>query len=358
MKKTLLILYCALFIGVCTFFSLGTLIPGASDAAEGDAVMPEFFTSPPNITINSDFGDQFEKYFQKKFAYRNKVVDSFAFLKTSVFSEGNEQVIVGKDDFLFFDDTLDNYMGTNRMTDAEIEAAADALCSMNEISTEHGAKFIFVCAPNKNSIYPEMMPSRYKMNNNDRDLDRLYDMLDVLGVSYVDLRPIFMAEKENTLLYHKRDTHWNTDGARIAYETISDALGVSYPDFSMFDPTAVNDHVGDLDTLLFPSRKMYDDNTVYDLTGSYIFTTAYSTPMDLRIATRGSGENKLLFFRDSFANAMIPFAAASFSEVRFERASPYCENIDLLDSFEADYVIVLIAERNLRNLIKNSENNT
>ena len=351
MKKALIIIYCALFFGVCAFFSLGILIPGASQAAEGGTKMPKLIKNTQGISINSDFGDEFESYFQKSFAYRNKVVDAFATFKTSIFSEGNEQVIVGRDGFLFFADTLNDYMGSAPMTDAEINSAAEALKSMHDASLENGAEFIFVCAPNKNSIYPEMMPSRYKMNTDSRDIDRIFAKLDALGVPYIDLRGILADAKDDALIYHKRDTHWNTEGARIAFEAISAELGFAHPDFSLYGPTAVHDHIGDLDTLLYPSRKMYDGNTSYDFSKMYTDTTAYSTPMDLRIATRGAGSGKLLMFRDSFANAMIPFAAASFSEVRFERASPYCDNINILDSFEADYVIAMIAERNLRDLI-------
>ncbi len=351
MKKISSIIYCALFFGVCAFFSLGMLIPGASQAAEGDVKMPKLIYDTPNLSVNSDFGDEFEAYFQKSFAYRNKVVDAFATLKTSVFSEGNEQVIVGRDGFLFFSDTLNDYMGNAKMTDSEIDAAANALKSMNEACLAKGAEFIFVCAPNKNSIYPEMMQGRYEMNGEDRDIDRLMSELDSLGVPYIDLRSILTDAKSEVLVYHKRDTHWNTEGARIAFEAISAELGFAHPDFSDYGPTAVHDHVGDLDTLLYPSRRMHDDNTSYDFSKSYTYTTAYSTPMDLRIATRGAGSGKLLMFRDSFANAIIPFAAASFSEVRFERASPYCDNIGILDSFDADYVIAMIAERNLRDLI-------
>ncbi len=351
MKKTLIIIYCALFFGVCAFFSLGMLIPGASQAAEGGAEMPKLITDTPHFSVNSDFGDEFESYFQKSFAYRNKVVDAFATFKTSVFSEGNEQVIVGRDGFLFFADTLNDYMGSAPMTDAEIGSAAQALKSMHEACLAKGATFIFVCAPNKNSVYPEMMPSRYEMNTEGRDIDRLTSELDSLGVPYIDLRGVLTDAKEQALIYHKRDTHWNTEGARIAFEAIMEELGLNSPDFSLYGPTAVHDHVGDLDTLLYPSREMYDDNTSYDFSKLYTFTTAYSTPMDLRIATKGAGSGKLLMFRDSFANAMIPFAAASFSEVRFERASPYCDNITILDGFKADCVIAMIAERNLRDLI-------
>ncbi len=356
MKKTMLIIYCALFLIPCAFFSLGMLIPGAAEAAEGGVEMPELITRGEVIAINSDFGDQFEEYFSKSFAYRNKVVDLFSAMKARFFSEGNDQVIMGKDDFLFFADTLPDYTGSALMTDEEISSAADALLYMYNYASERGAKFLFAAAPNKNSIYPEMMPQRYTMNTEGRDLDRLLTALDERGVPYIDLRATLTEAKANTLVYHKRDTHWNNEGARIAFEAMADKLTVTVPDFDSFEPTPAKDHLGDLDTLLFPERKMYDDNVNYNFTDKYIYTTAYSNPMDLRIATRGGGSGKLLVFRDSFANAMIPFAASSFSEVHFERATPYCDNIDMLDTFKADYVIAMIAERNLRNLISSSVN--
>ena len=355
MKKVPLIAYCALFLGVCAFFSLGMLIPGAANAAEGDVTMPKLLTDSPYISINSDFGDEFEEYFQKSFAYRNNVVSAFSSLKTSLFSEGNEQVIVGNDGFLFFNDTLYDYMGTDPMSDEEIEAAADALLMIYERASEDGARFIFAPAPNKNTVYPEMMPSRYIANKEASNLDRLFSKLDENGVPYVDLSPILSDAKNDTLVYHKRDTHWNNEGARIAFEAIAEKIGFDCPDYSQFGGHAVHDHVGDLDTLLFPAREMYDDNTSYNFSEMYVFTTAYSTPMDVRIATRGGGKENLLMFRDSFANAIIPFAASGFSEVRFERGSPYCDNLQVLDSFDADYVIVMIAERNLRNLISQSQ---
>ncbi len=351
MKKILLIIYCALFLIPCAFFSAGMVIPGAAEAAEGGTAMPSLLTSGQVITINSDFGDQFEEYFSKSFAYRNKVVDVFAAMKADFFSEGNEQVILGRDDFLFFADTLPDYMGSALMTDEEISAAADALLYMYEYSTAHGAEFLFVCAPNKNSIYPEMMPSRYIMNTEGRDFDRLIEALDARGVPYIDLRGILTDAKTQRLVYHKRDTHWNNEGAHIAFEAIADKLSFDIPDFDSYSPTPTRDHIGDLDTLLFPDRQVFDDNISYDFTDRYIYTTAYSTPMDLRIATRGGGNGKLLMFRDSFANAMIPFAASSVSEARFERATPYCDNLGLIDSFSPDYVVAMIAERNLRNLI-------
>ena len=348
MKKILQLVYCALFLLPCAIFSLGMLIPGAAVSAEG-AAMPVFMTGPSITTINQDFGNEFEEYFSKSFAFRGKVVDTFAAMKLAIFGEGNDQVIAGRDDFLFFAETLDSYTGDNAMTDGEISAAADSLAALHAYAEEHGADFLFIAAPNKNSVYPEMMPARYTMEAQSRDLDRLYAALDARGVPYLDLRPILDAAKSERLLYHKRDTHWNTEGARIAWEAIGGTLALALPDFDGAGVTEVSDFKGDLDTLLFPSREMFDDNTVYNLDGQYIFTSAYATPMDMTITTRGAGSGRLLMFRDSFANALIPLMAATFAETQLERAVPY--RMDLLESAPADYVIVEIAERNLRTLI-------
>ena len=349
MKKTLLILYCALFLLPCAFFSLGMLIPGAANAAEG-AEMPKLLEGHSIAAINQDFGDQFEEYFSKSFAYRNKVVDLFASFKTTFFAEGNDQVIVGRDNFLFFADTLADYTGSDKMTDEDIASVADSLANLYEYAKKNGAKFLFFCAPNKNSIYSEYMPARYAINTEGRDIDRLYAALEERGVPYLDLRPVLTAAKSQQLIYHKRDTHWNTEGARIALGAIADTMSFTLPDFSEYGPVnVVEGFRGDLDTLLFPARVMYDDNTEYELSELFVYTSAYATAMDMQITTRGSGDGKLLMFRDSFANALIPLMASSFAETRFERAQPY--RADLLAEYDADYVIVEIAERNIRTLI-------
>ncbi len=345
-KKILLIIYCVLFFLPCAFFSLGMLIPGASNAVEG-AETPSFIEVGDTLTINTKFGSELEEYFAKSFAYRNYVVDAFSALKAGAFGEGNEQVVVGKSGFLFFADTLGSYMGTSAMTDGEINAAADSIEALYEYSREHGVDFLFVCAPNKNSIYPEMMPSRYVMETENRDLDRLHEALDARGVPYLDLRPILTEAKADTLVYHKRDTHWNNEGARIAVEAIADTLGFTLPEFSALGPTYTNSFEGDLDKLLYPASVRCDYNTAYDLTGLYGFASAYSSPMQMSIATRGGGEGKLLMLRDSFANAAFPFLATAFTEAKFERGY----TIDRLDSYGSDTVILEIAERNVRELI-------
>lgn len=346
-KKTLLILFCVLFFSACVFFSLGMLIPGASDAAEGAGSFPAFIIDGK---INSDFGDGLETWFSKTFAFRGKVVDAFSALREKVFHTGNDQVIVGEDGFLFFAETLDAFTGNDPMTNDEIEAAAQSLLNLQKYAEEHGCEFVFAPAPDKATIYPDRMPPRYEKTSAPTDLDRLFSELDSLGVNYIDLRPLLTKAAEDTLVYHKRDTHWNGRGALLAWEKIAERIGVVLPDFG--EAVVTHDFEGDLDALLYPGHTAYDDDLTYDFTDRFIYTSAYSNPMQMSVSTRGGGEKKVLLFRDSFANALIPLVASSTAEAKFERANPY--RADILGDGTAngyDAAVAVIAERNLRDLI-------
>ena len=343
MKKGLLILFCAAFFAFCAFFSLGMLIPGASSAVEGSSGMPALIGDDG---INNNFGDEFEDWLSKSFAYRSKVVSAFSAIRETVFRTGNDQVTVGRESFLFFNEGLAGFTGEEAMTDEEIAACAAALDHMAEYAADHGAKFLFVCAPGKETIYPEMLPARFRPAAV-HDIDRLYAALSDAGVDFIDLRPTLLQAKEDALLYHKRDSHWNGRGAAAAFGAITDALELPRIDFGRF--SVHHDFEGDLDRLLYPGEVRFDDDETQDMSGMFIFTSAYSTPMDMMISTRSEGEGKLLIFRDSFANAMIPYFSATFAEVKFERANPY--RLDLLEGYDASVVIVEITERNLRDLI-------
>ncbi len=343
MKRIAANLFTALFFCVCLFFSLGYLLPGSMDSDRDE--IPALIRDGG---INDDFGNEFEEWFSENFAFHHTVTDLYADLKLTLFGEGNDQVVVGKDDFLFFADTAADYIGSNPMTDEEIQKIADGLAQLNREIVEYGGEFLFVCAPNKNTVYPEYMPDRYLMNTGKTDLERLYEVLAQRQVPYIDLRPVLADAKSDGLIYHKRDTHWNGAGAEASFRAICDIFGVDMPDLTGRGPVTVNDFEGDLDALLFPGKVMYDRNITYDFTGMYVYTSAFSTPMDLVITTRSGGEGKLLMFRDSFANAWIPYAASSFAEVRMERGTPY--QTAQLETYRPDCVIVEIAERNLREL--------
>ena len=350
MQRNIYRIYVGLVLAICLFFAVGAFFFGPDADAEGRELSPMPSLRTDTGALNLSFTAQLESAFADRFALRTELVTAESLLRAGLFGTGNDKVIVGQEGYLFFGETLDNYLGNNPMSDAEIEAAADQLLLMQQYTEENGASFLFAAAPNKNTIYGEYMPSRYLPAEEERDLDRLYAALDARGVAYIDLRNVLNADG----LYHKRDTHWNGEGARLAYTAMMDALALEHESYADAPMERVYDFAGDLDALLTPALARTDENIVYTLP-EFTYTSKYVSAMDLIISTRcdSAPERTALIFRDSFGSAMIPYFSTAFSSVIYERANPF--RLDQLDRKLADVVIVEIAERNVRDLLGSAE---
>ncbi len=354
------VLFTAAFFGLCVFFSLGMLLPGAADAADsGD--MPSLLVDG---TVSDTWRDDFEEWFSKHFAYRDVLVDAFSVLKEKVFHTGNDQVLVGRDGFLFFRETLPDYTGSAPMTDEELTAAADALKRLSDYAEAHGADFVFLCAPNKNTVYPEKMPSlpARTADPDASNLSRLLPLLDERGVVYADVRPLLAEAKKDRLVYHRRDTHWNNEGARIAAAAVYGTAGREVPEpLTRISEAVRHDFQGDLDSLLYPKKPRYDDEYVLMTDEGYKTVAGASSLMSLDIRTENAladaDASDVLMFRDSFGSALIPYFASTAASARSHRAVPY--RIDFLeetaDGDSPRLVVIEIAERNLRSLIGSDE---
>lgn len=89
--------------------------------------------------------------------------------------------MLGDGGWLFYADTLEDFQGTNPMTGRALFCAARNLALLQEYCAQQGTKFLFVCAPNKNTSYPEYMPGQYRKTEQVSDLDRLEQALTAAG---------------------------------------------------------------------------------------------------------------------------------------------------------------------------------
>ena len=348
MKKLFPILYCGVFVTLCLALGLGAFFLPVDADADGRDLAP-FPAFVEEGHFNSDFFNEFDAWLTDHFAVRRYFINANSAVKENLFRTGSDQVIVGEDGFLFYNETTADYCGESLLTQEEIDAIADSLKEMADKASSYGAKLVVAVAPNKNTVYGDYMPAAYRAVRDNAagvsNMDRLYEALAQRGVLYADLRDA-LGDAE-TLTYHKRDTHWNGEGARIAYNAILDVLDMPRQDFSDYPMIHTTDFPGDLDGMLYPGAARTDDNYMpqYDFDSACVYTSASAAPMSMSLSTRGGGDGSLLIFRDSFGSALIPYFSASFREVRYERAMPY--RIDLLARNPADAVIIEIAERNI-----------
>ena len=103
--------------------------------------------------------------------------------------------------------------------------------------------------------------------------------------------------------------------------------------------------------MLYPSMDIMDEQVVFDLAGDYRTRRPMRSLEDLLIQTdNDNGQNvDVLMFRDSFANALIPFLSESLRTITYSRTVPYDYG---LMTDETDIVFIEIVERNLEVLLQ------
>lgn len=354
MKKIIYTIYIAVFIVICFLPGVLTIFAGEEENTEKRelSAFPDFITE--NGSINKNWTKEFDTYFSEHFAFRNKLVNINANLMNSVFKTSAENdVIVGKDDWLYYGYTADDFTGISPMEDWEIEDIAHVIKMMEDYSQKYNVKMIFAAVPNKNTIYPEYMPYNYIKSNNPSNLDRLEDKLSEIGADYCSLKNVLSDKKlqqPEKLLYHKTDTHWNNYGAYTAYQALCNSLGIE--NVNTYDEGMIeNSWEGDLQKMLFPNSDFLDEQVNYNLNNSYSYMGRFRALDDMIINTScEEKENALLMFRDSFGEAILPFMADNFKTAQFSRIVPY--GLNMIESGGYNYSVLEIVERNLANLRK------
>lgn len=346
MKKFFHTLFvCCFFLASCLpalgMALLGPSQPGANEvlARPPQAVRPD---GSANLNVLSDAAD----YFSDHFAFRQELITVNSRLLAGCFSTSAQpDVALGKDGWLFYAETIDDYTGADFMTPRQAYCAAKALKLAQDFVLDKGKGFTFTIAPNKISLYPEQF-SQPLARAPVTAADLVREELERQGVSYTDLfQPIADCPDP---LYRNLDSHWTNQGAALAHDLILDSLGL--PAEKAFEKPGrleANCLKGDLYEMLFPaSQENLDSQFIFDQPLEFQYAAPIKGEDDLRIETASDSSNPpLLMFRDSFGNALHSLMAESFSRAMFARAMPY--NLGLMDGISAQYVVVEIVERNL-----------
>ncbi len=342
-------IYSALFLTVCLVPAVCTPFfnGDASKEKRESAKLPSFLNEGK---INTAFFKEFENYFSENFAFRQQLVTADGRLKSALMhTSADDDVIVGKEGWLYYSETVSDFQRINTLSSREINAIANNLRIIDKNCENRGADFIFFSAPNKNSLYPENMPYNYIQTDNNSNLENLTEILSSDDF-YIDMKSELEALNSPTALYHKTDTHWNNFGAYAAHTMLMNKLGKSSCSAGSNWYTA-NDRLGDLAAMLYPSEKAKDMQLYNDYEFEYKYTSRFRGLDDISITTENkNSQGNLMMFRDSFGEAILPYMAEQFNSAEFSRAMPY----NLKKVKDKDTVIIEIVERNLKNLLKSA----
>lgn len=189
---------------------------------------------PDGLDETKAFPRHFESYFNDHFRMRGLLIRAHNRLKIKLLKQSPQKdVLMGREGWLFYarNNLLEDFFGLEPFSKKDLITRQRLLEAKRDWLKSHGIPYVFVVAPNKQSIYPERMPEGYDHFQKSSRLDQfLRHMQSHSDVVIVDLRHDLVAGKSNGPLYFSTDTHWNEKGTFIAYRRIMNVLHDMYKD--------------------------------------------------------------------------------------------------------------------------------
>lgn len=295
-----------------------------------EQVKTPWFTALQN-TLNS---------FTERLCARNKLI-AFNSELTSLLTGGtymeSTQVLLGKDNWLFYKTELDghplwDYMGINHFTDDELAAIAANLVSMRDGFNALGVDFYVTALPNKEIIYEEYMPDTVARVDEVSRAEQLADYIwDNTDLVYVYPKQALLDAKAEGQIYYQTDTHWNQKGAFVGMQQLMhEAYGVDAKDLDSvsFDITS-HDLAGDLAVIGGVADK-------YNIDTTYVFVADTADKAQYR-------DEVALVVGDSFSGFLSTIAKGYYKEVHWIYTKDF--TMSMLDEYDADVVIWESVER-------------
>ncbi len=283
------------------------------------------------------------------------------------------EAVLGTDGWLY-------YMGPvhERLLDRHVRGRAPfapeelALCRRKLVERSQrfrsiGARYVFVVAPNKESVYPEHLPGWVGPKAGPTRLEQLMaDVKAVPDLTVIDLRSSVIADKGVAPLYFKTDTHWNARGAYAAYREIMRVLAPEFPGLVAKTvgelPAEAHRAPGDGHRQDDRTRRIASAEPDFELARSAC-AERHPLPVPIPAALQSRltapayftrcdapGNVDAVVFHDSFGVALAPFLAETFRSSADFSTTAGRDDVAataMPEALKANLVIEILAERRL-----------
>ena len=258
------------------------------------------------------------------------------------------QVLLGKNDWLFYKTELDghpvwDYMGINHFTEEELAAIADNLTQTRDyFENERGIDFYIMALPNKEIVYEEYMPDTIARVD---EVSRAEQVAEYIwantDLTYVFPKQAMLDAKEEYQIYYKTDTHWNQVGAFVGIQEIFKEAYGTYADLDSVSFRIDSEtFAGDLATIAGVSDK-YANDTVY------VFEKESADPAQYR-------DEVALIIGDSFGGFLMTVAKGYYKDVVWINTKVEDFSMELIDEYNPDVIIWESVERYMETFLNDN----
>lgn len=292
------------------------------------------------------FTSNFEKYVSDQVPLRDLWINIKSGVEKLTGKKDNNGIYLGKDGYL-----LQMFSKPNEEI---ISKNSDAINVFGESNPNLNKYFILV--PNSVLVLEDKLPAFAAPESQLKYIAKVRESINS-GIKYVDVYGT-LASKKNEYIYYKTDHHWTTLGAYYAYEKLGEQMGFTPKGKDFYDVKRVTEgfygtlyskggfrNIGsDSIELYMPKKgeqidlKYYDnektDDSLYKME-NLDKKDKYTVFLDgnhslIRINTSSDTGKKLLIIKDSYANSLVPFLTAHYSEIYMVDLRFYYDDINKL----------------------------
>jgi hypothetical protein len=323
---------------------------------------PEFPKIKPGLGGLKEFITGLEAYFNDHFGCRKSLIRSYRTCRSRLFHDrkGYQSVVIGSDGWFYFteDQMVEHYRGILSFTPDQLHDWQALLEHQRDWLAQRGIKFLFVVAPDKQSIYPEYLPSWMKKVGPETKLDQFFAYMKAHStVDVLDLRQTLREARPLAPTYFKTDTHWNQFGAFMAYQRLvkeladQQLLRVEPLPLDAFERTNQLAPPGDMTP--FVGVDPLESNAVFFSPKPF---APHLEPITQKLPnhpeTKGTRNPNALgsavLYHDSFGDYWIPFLGYNFGQVYYlhnNRFKSQFMDAKLLEQEKPTVVMVEVLER-------------
>ena len=284
------------------------------------------------------------------------------------------QVAIGDNFQGHFFGQIDDWCGTNLLNDKQIEGTTSRIKDKVDYLASLGCELVYVIVPNPMKVYPETVPERYvKSTASTSRTEQFEQLAQNAGATVVDLYDILNAHRDDEFkIFHKTDSHWTDYGAYFGYYALMNKISEKWPDAK---PLEIDGNFefytkevdgGDMMTHLELNNSLIQEVATF---GKFLikevhnpdiyYTNRNELNFDPIKATKTIFNNietekelpSAMVIRDSFGTNIYKYLNNAFSEVYYQSMWNYKFDKKYIEEKKPGYYIVLVAERNIQNLL-------
>ncbi len=316
-----------------------------------------------------------ETYLTDNISIRNRMIKVYNHLNIFVFrsSPVSIKAIVGKNNWYFMSgEEIRTYNGTNLFQENELVDLTTELSKRKKLIENYGGKFVLAIVPNKSNIYPEYMPSH--LTKADVGYGKqVLQHLQKNNFSVIDLYSPLLAAKQERELYYHSDNHWNDYGAFVAANTVLQYFKqynqhINLLSLKDYPIKTVIEKGGNIAKLFSIEEKCTETNyiplpknglhSIEKKQNRYSVTPNFPYPDEFEFTRYVQNDSlpTVLIIRDSFGTKFYPYLSEQCKKcITIYDNWEYGLNENIITSEKPDFVLLLILESNLRNIVKHKK---